>query len=1138
MFKGAKIFLVLLIGLILPIFFAYATTGTIDSTNKYAWSNNIGWINFGCTNCNVQVTDSAITGYAWNENYGWIKLNPSTSGVTNTVSGDVGGYAWGENTGWIDFSNVSINTSTGNFSGTATGDVVGTISFGCTATGCPVKTTWRPTNCGNGTIDPGEACDDGANNGSCPKTCSALCASNSCGGGGDTTPPVTSNYNPANNSTISDSTPTITFNTDERGDCYISQTDYSYNDMVANSQVDCVEDGAGTSHTCQMTDLGAEGLKHIYISCQDYPIGNKDTVATNTELTYTLDILDTEPPVLSFTDDVAVGPVVSDTIIADWGDALVKKWDYDADGICSNAAGDYSKTNSDSMSQSDATNNGKYICLYGEDSTGNKSNKISANDINISIPDTTLPVQSNWNPADGSTITTATPTITLTLNEAGDCYAATTDWGYDDMKTNGAVDCTENGLTMTCTGLNLGSNGTKNVYISCQDYPAGNKNTASNNKNLSYTLNISAPTITIDNPNSAPAQTKTIAATTSKGTLYMSNTAGSVCNETLAFIVYASQTFSLESDNGKKVCYKAVDSENNIAYSMSGIIAGIDTTLPIQSNWNPADGSTITTATPTITLTLNEAGDCYAATTDWGYDDMKTNGAVDCTENGLTMTCTGLNLGSNGTKNVYISCQDYPAGNKNTASNNKNLSYTLNIPSYNTCDEYQRCVRVLGVEEDQCSQNSDCISTYSACVGETCVQFNGIGANSCSTNTDCQSQGGGGTSVEIHNICQNEKCIAVAGPGQDQCSQDSNCTEIISKTIISIAKTVDENTKEVIQSLPAPVRVVAEGARKILQSDEGEAIVGAVTTTGVAVAATAATAVTIGSIFTVPLFDLFLIPIKALGLVMSALGIRKRTVPWGVVYDSVTKRPLDPAYVILKNPDGSVIATAITDIDGRYGFLVGPGKYIIEAKKTNYTFPSIKLQGRNEDELHNNLYFGQTIIVDKPNQVFIQNIPLDPVKFDWNEFAKQDKSLSKFYSKWDVALRRFYDISFLVGFIVAIIAFFFAPYPYNTITIGLYLLLVILRFLGVRPKTYGYIKDKLTGNPLSFAIIRVFIPGINKEIAAKAADKYGKYYCLVPPGKYYIRVEKKNIDGSYTVVYTSETIDVSRKGIIRQVFSI
>jgi len=89
---------------------------------------------------------------------------------------------------------------------------------------------------------------------------------------------------------------------------------------------------------------------------------------------------------LSFIDNVAAGPVHSDTIIADWGEeASVKKWDYDLDGICSNTASDYSKTESDSMNQSTEANNNKYICLYGEDAAGNKSTLVSADDINIYI---------------------------------------------------------------------------------------------------------------------------------------------------------------------------------------------------------------------------------------------------------------------------------------------------------------------------------------------------------------------------------------------------------------------------------------------------------------------------------------------------------------------------------------------------------------------------------------------------------------------------------------------------------------------------------------------------------------------------------------------------------------------------------
>ena len=49
----------LLFFLFLPVIvFASSTDGTIDSTYKYAWSENVGWINFGTTEGNVHITDS------------------------------------------------------------------------------------------------------------------------------------------------------------------------------------------------------------------------------------------------------------------------------------------------------------------------------------------------------------------------------------------------------------------------------------------------------------------------------------------------------------------------------------------------------------------------------------------------------------------------------------------------------------------------------------------------------------------------------------------------------------------------------------------------------------------------------------------------------------------------------------------------------------------------------------------------------------------------------------------------------------------------------------------------------------------------------------------------------------------------
>jgi len=134
------------------IVFASETDGTIDTTYKYAWGENIGWINFGCDNCNVAITDSGLTGYAWSTQYGWINLNPTNSGVSNTSAGVLSGNAWGSNVGWIDFDGVTINSS-GEFIGYATvGSDSSQISFNCVnGSSCAsedfkVKTDWRPSS--------------------------------------------------------------------------------------------------------------------------------------------------------------------------------------------------------------------------------------------------------------------------------------------------------------------------------------------------------------------------------------------------------------------------------------------------------------------------------------------------------------------------------------------------------------------------------------------------------------------------------------------------------------------------------------------------------------------------------------------------------------------------------------------------------------------------------------------------------------------------------------------------------------------------------------------------------------------------------------------------------------------------------
>jgi len=108
--------IVLTLMLILPLLvLLHALAGNIDAEDKFAYGENVGWINFDPSQGEgVTVTNSAVTGKAWGENVGWINFNPTGGGVKiDPTTGVFSGLAWGENIGWINFApnGVPVKTS-------------------------------------------------------------------------------------------------------------------------------------------------------------------------------------------------------------------------------------------------------------------------------------------------------------------------------------------------------------------------------------------------------------------------------------------------------------------------------------------------------------------------------------------------------------------------------------------------------------------------------------------------------------------------------------------------------------------------------------------------------------------------------------------------------------------------------------------------------------------------------------------------------------------------------------------------------------------------------------------------------------------------------------------------------------------
>ena len=120
---------------------------SVNSTNRYAYSANVGWIDARADTTNGAVIGEYVcSGYLYAANVGWISLgngaptngiqyqNASGTdfGVNNDGLGNLRGYAYGANIGWVNFENVGapkIDLLTGNFTGSIYSANVGWISL-------------------------------------------------------------------------------------------------------------------------------------------------------------------------------------------------------------------------------------------------------------------------------------------------------------------------------------------------------------------------------------------------------------------------------------------------------------------------------------------------------------------------------------------------------------------------------------------------------------------------------------------------------------------------------------------------------------------------------------------------------------------------------------------------------------------------------------------------------------------------------------------------------------------------------------------------------------------------------------------------------------------------------------------------
>lgn len=243
--------------------------------------------------------------------------------------------------------------------------------------------------------------------------------------------------------------------------------------------------------------------------------------------------------------------------------------------------------------------------------------------------------------------------------------------------------------------------------------------------------------------------------------------------------------------------------------------------------------------------------------------------------------------------------------------------------------------------------------------------------------------------------------------------------------------------------------------------------------------------------------------IKALPSLILGL-YRKKQAPWGVVYDTKTKQPIDPAIVTLTHKELNKTYQAITDMYGRYEFFVPAGIYSVNVEKQDYKYPSALINDNNKELVYDNILLENNIEVTDNKKVNF-NIPIDPIRENWNQTEK----LRRGYKGPGKYLIPAASVIFYMGFLWSIVACFIRPGINTFSMLIIFILMLVFRESKNIFKSWGTIIDT-NGKPMPGLIVRLAranLPQFSGQIAV--TDYLGRYNFLVGKGTYQLNIDNR-----------------------------
>ena len=236
--------------------------------------------------------------------------------------------------------------------------------------------------------------------------------------------------------------------------------------------------------------------------------------------------------------------------------------------------------------------------------------------------------------------------------------------------------------------------------------------------------------------------------------------------------------------------------------------------------------------------------------------------------------------------------------------------------------------------------------------------------------------------------------------------------------------------------------------------------------------------------------------LKFTSLILGIFKIKKKKRGYGVVYDSITKEPINGAIIRVYDEKNTLKTTEVTNKLGIFEFYVESGNYKLDVNAANYEFPSYIIQSPS-DLPYENIYHGGRFRYESSQEVNF-SIPLDSSK---GTIAQSVSSGMKniLINVLNITI----DILVVAGLLFSINSYIKNPNEINAILLGVYLLIILLNILFSSQSKYrfGKVKDE-DGNWVKGVELGLLENEFGRLSAKRVTSEKGEYRFLVAPGEY------------------------------------